>query len=124
MVDAIVGEPANAELLAVIADSALHAPSLLDYEVASALRGHALAGRIGEQRLADAIDDFSGLAIDRYPLAGMISSVLGLRGNFTVHDAAYVVLAQTLEASLVTADGKLAEARKLGVDVRILRPPQ
>jgi predicted nucleic acid-binding protein len=124
MVDAVVGEPANAELLAVIADSELHAPSLLDYEVASALRGHALAGRIAEQRLADAIDDFSDLAIDRYPLAGMMRSVLGLRGNFTVYDAAYVVLAQTLEAPLVTADGKLAEARKLGVDVRVFRPPQ
>lgn len=38
MVDALVRDPANPELLALIADSELHAPALLDYEVASALQ--------------------------------------------------------------------------------------
>jgi predicted nucleic acid-binding protein len=42
MVDAIVGDPANPDLLALLADEELHAPALLDFEVASALRGHAL----------------------------------------------------------------------------------
>jgi len=124
MVDALVDEPANPELLALIADSELHAPSLLDYEVASALRGHALAGRLTEHRLADAVDDFGALHIDRYPLDRMMAGVLDIRENFTVYDAAYVVLAQALEAPMVTADAKLAEARTLGVDVRILGPHQ
>ena len=121
-VDALVDDPANPELLALIADSELHAPALLDYEVASALRGHALAGRLPEQRLADAVDDFSALHIDRYPLSTMMSGILQLRENFTAYDAAYVVLAQALGAPLVTADAKLAEARKLGVHVLVLRP--
>jgi predicted nucleic acid-binding protein len=124
MVDALVDKPANAELLATIADSDLHAPSLLDYEVASALRGHARAGRLAEQRLADAVDDFGALRIDRYPLAPMLGAVLDIRENFTVYDAAYVVLAQALEAPLITADFKFAEARRLGVDVRVLRVPR
>ncbi len=122
MVDALVDEPANPELLALIADTELHAPTLLDYEVASALRGHALAGRLSEHRLADAVDDFSSLHINRYPLSTMMRSVLDIRENFTVYDAAYIVLAQALEAPLVTADAKLAGAHKLGVDVRVLRP--
>ena len=124
MVDALVDEPANPELLALIADSELHAPSLLDYEVASALRGHALAGRLAQKRLTDAVDDFASLRIDRYPLTRMMSAVLDIRDNFTVYDAAYVVLAQTLEAPLVTADAKFGEARKVGVDVRVLRHHQ
>lgn len=124
MVDALVDDPANPELLAVLADSELHAPSLIDYEVASALRGHALGGRLGEEQLMDAADDFNALRMERYPLSAMIRDVLGMRENFTVYDAAYVVLAQALDVQLVTADAKLTEARKLGVDVRVLRPQQ
>ena len=121
MVDALVDDPANPDLLAVIADSELHAPSLIDYEVASALRGHALGGRLADERVENATDDYQALYIERYPLSVMIRDVLDLRDNFTVYDAAYVVLAQALELPLVTADVKLSEARKLGVDVRVLR---
>ncbi|MGH3503560.1 MAG: type II toxin-antitoxin system VapC family toxin, partial [Nocardioidaceae bacterium] len=58
------------------------------------------------------------------PLAAMMGNVLELRDNFTAYDAAYLVLAEALEAPLVTADAKLTAARKLGVDVRVLGPPQ
>ncbi len=50
----------------------------------------------------------------------MMGPVLAIRGNFTVYDAAYVVLARALEAPLVTVDVKLLEARRLGVEVRVL----
>lgn len=122
MVDALVDVPANPELLALIADTELHAPSLLDYEVASVLRGHVLAGKLTHLQLEDAVEDFSALRIERYPLSVMVRAVLDLRNNFTVYDAAYVVLAQALGAPLVTADAKLAQARTSGVDVRVLRP--
>lgn len=124
MVDALVGDPANPELLAVIADSELHAPSLIDYEVASALRGHVLGGKLADSQLEDATEDFSAMQIERYPLSTMMRAVLDLRANYTVYDAAYVVLAQALDAPLVTADSKMLEARKGGVDVRLLRPNQ
>jgi predicted nucleic acid-binding protein len=119
-----VDNPANPQLLALIADSELHAPSLLDYEVASALRGHALAGKLADGQLEDATEDFTALRIERYPLSTMMRAVLDLRDNFTVYDAAYVVLAQALELPLVTADTKLTEARRLGIDVRVLRTSQ
>lgn len=121
MVDALVDQPANPALLALIADSQLHAPALLDYEVASALRGHAMAGLLSEKRMTDAVQDFSQLRVERYPLAIMMRSVLGLKDNFTVYDAAYVVLALALDAPLVTADAKLAAAGALGVDVQLMR---
>lgn len=123
MVDALVGDPANPELLALIADSELHAPSLIDYEVASALRGHVLGGLLADNQLEDAAEDFSAMQIERYPLSTMMRAVLDLRANFTVYDAVFVVLAQALAVPLVTADSKLLEARKVGVDVRVVLTP-
>ncbi len=123
IVDALVDDPANPELLALIADDDLNAPSLVDYEVTSALRGHVLGGKLRAAHLDDATEDFKALRIERYALPLMIRAVLDLRDNFTVYDAAYVVLAQVLKAPLVTADTKLLEARKIGVDVRVFRPP-
>lgn len=124
MVDALVDDPANPDLFALIADNELHAPSLIDYEVASALRGHALGRRLAADQLEEAADDFTMFAVERYPLSVMMRDVLDLRENFTVYDAAYVVLARALEVPLVTADAKLADARTQGVDVRVLRPPR
>ncbi len=54
-------------------------------------------------------------------MTDLLGHILGLRDNFTVYDATYVILAQALEAPLVTADAKMTEAKRVGVDVRILR---
>jgi predicted nucleic acid-binding protein len=121
MVDALVDEPVNPQLLALLADEELHAPALLDFEVASALRGHAVGGKLDRPRLDEAIEDFTALRIERHQMTGLLGHILDLRDNFTVYDAAYVVLAQALEAPLVTADTKLNEAKRFGVDVRVLR---
>ena len=120
MVDALVDDPANPELLALLSEDDLHAPSLLDFEVASALRGHSLAGKLPRRRLLEAIADFGALQIVRHQMTDLLAHILELRRNFTVYDASYVVLAQALDAPLVTADGKLAEARRRGVEVRLI----
>ena len=119
MVDALVDEPANPNLLALLADEELHAPALLDFEVASELRGHVLGGKLDPVRLDEAVEDFTGLRIERHQMTGMLGYMLDLRDNFTVYDAAYLVLAQALEATVVTADAKLREAARLGIDVRV-----
>jgi predicted nucleic acid-binding protein len=121
MVDALVDEPANPHLLALLADEDLHAPALLDFEVASALRGHALGGRLDQVRLEEAIEDFSGFRIERHQMTDLLAHILDLRENFTVYDATYVILARALDAPLVTADTKMSEAKRFGVDVHILR---
>jgi predicted nucleic acid-binding protein len=120
MVDALVGEPVDPQLLALLADEELHAPALLDFEVAGALRGHALGGKLDQLRLDEAVEDFSALRIERHQMTELLGHVLDLRGNFTAYDAAYVVLAQALEAPLVTADSKLRGAGRVGVEVRVL----
>jgi predicted nucleic acid-binding protein len=121
MVDALVGHPANTRLLAEISDEDLHAPALLDFEVASALRGHLLAGKLNPARCAEAIEDFSGLLLERHEMTSLLGHILALRDNFTVYDAAYIVLAQALGVPLVTADLKMKEAERLGITVRVYR---
>lgn len=119
MVDALVGDPANPSLLALLAEEDLHAPALLDFEVASALRGHALGGKLDSVRLEEAVEDFIAFRIERHPMTGLLGHMLDLRDNFTVYDAAYVVLARALDSPVVSADAKLREAARLGVDVRV-----
>ena len=119
MVNALVGDPANPGLLVLLADEELHAPALLDFEVASALRGHALGGKLDPARLEEAVEDFIAFRIERHPMTSLLGHVLDLRDNFTAYDAAYVVLAQALDSPVVSADAKLREAARLGVDVRV-----
>jgi len=119
MVNALVGDPANSRLLALLADEELHAPTLLDFEVASALRGHTLGGKLDPVQLEEAVEDFTAFRIERHPMTGLLGYMLDLRDNFTVYDAAYLVLAQALDSPIVSADAKLPEAARLGVDVRV-----
>jgi predicted nucleic acid-binding protein len=120
IVDALVDDPANPSLLALLADEELHAPALLDFEVASALRGHMLGGKLDPVRLDQAVEDFSAFQIERHQMTSLLGHMLDLRENFTVHDAAYLVLAQALEAPVVSADTKLKEATRLGIKVQIV----
>ena len=122
MVDALVGEPANPQLLAVLADEELHAPALLDFEVASALRGHLLGFKLKRAKLDAAVEDFGALQIERHHLTGLLRHILRLRDTFTVYDAASVVLAQALDVPLVTSDAKLAGADRFGVKVEVFAP--
>ena len=119
MVNALIDDPADPRLLALLADEELYAPALLDFEVASALRWHARGGKLEPTRLDEAIDDFTALRIERHPMTGLLDHILTLRNNFTAYDAAYVVLAQALNAPLVTSDAKLTEAERVGIDVRL-----
>ena len=119
MVEALVGDPANPNLLALLADEELHAPALLDFEVASALRGHVVGGKLDPVRLEEAIEDFVAFRIERHPMTDLLGHMLDLRDNFTVDDAAYLVLAQALEAPVISADAKLREATRLGIEVRV-----
>lgn len=58
----------------------------------------------------DALDDLSDLALTRYPHDVLLGRMWELRDNLTAYDAAYVALAEALDAPLVTCDAKLASA--------------
>lgn len=88
----------------------LHAPHLLDVEVAQVLRRYALAGEVEPRRCAEALEDLAAFAITRYPHDFLIPGVWELRGNLSACDAAYVALAEALDAPLLTRDRRLAGA--------------
>lgn len=101
-------------------DPDVYSPHLLDVEVTSALRK--LVSR-GELRGADArraLGELAELDIARYPHVGLLGRIWALRSALTPYDAAYVALAELLDATLVTTDMRLA--RSHGHRARILAP--
>jgi predicted nucleic acid-binding protein len=88
----------------------LHAPHLLDLEVAQAIRRYAAAGLIDAQSGPAALDRLDLLGIERYAHVELLPRVWSLRFNLTAYDAAYVALAEALDAPLLTCDRALSKA--------------
>ena len=88
----------------------LHAPHLIDVEVAQVLRRYAATGQIQPARCRDALGDLSDLPLSRYPHDVLLPRVWELRHNLTAYDAVYVALAEALDAPLLTCDRRLAAA--------------
>jgi predicted nucleic acid-binding protein len=88
----------------------LHAPEFLDLEVAQVLRRLVREGALSASRGAAAIEDLLDLRITRYPHFILLPRIWQLRHNLSAYDAAYVVLAEKLGATLLTRDARLASA--------------
>lgn len=110
-VDYLAGlEPSEWVAEQLLADPDLHAPHLIDIEVAGALRRLAAAGWFSATRAHRALDDLADLGVTRYPHVPLLERIWELRASLTVADAAFVALAEGLRATLVTTDGALARA--------------
>jgi len=110
-----------------LADETLHAPELLRYEAANALTRAVVAGHLARNHAAMAWERIARVGVKLHPLhdgAAAVATALSLaRSN--AYDAAYVVLAQTLDAELWTLDGPLARnAGGLGLPVRLVAAEQ
>ncbi len=103
-----------------LAGERLFAPELLDLEVASVWRRAARAGRLGERRASQALEDLAALPLGRAPHQPFMSRIWELRDNLTPYDAAYVALAEELEAPLLTADRRLAKALGARCEIELL----
>jgi predicted nucleic acid-binding protein len=88
----------------------LHAPHLLDVEVAQVVRRYAASGEIDGERGRAALADLADLPLRRYPHDFLLPRVWDLRNNLTAYDAVYVALAEALGAPLLTRDKRLAAA--------------
>ncbi len=88
----------------------LHAPHLLDLEVAQVLRRYALAGNLDPIRGGQALEDFADFSLTRYPHDLFLWRIWELRNGMTAYDAAYIALAEALDAPLLTRDAALARA--------------
>ncbi|HSG38535.1 MAG TPA: type II toxin-antitoxin system VapC family toxin [Thermoanaerobaculia bacterium] len=96
-----------------------HAPHLLDLEVAHTLRRLVARDGLPQGRARQALLDLADFRLQRYPHQLLLPRVWHLRENLTAYDAAYVALAETLDATLVTRDGRIARAPGHSVRVEV-----
>jgi predicted nucleic acid-binding protein len=88
----------------------LMAPEVLDLEVLSVIRKALLAGALNQRRAGLALADFIDLDLKRVSHRPMLSRIWELRQNIMPYDAAYVALAEAVDATLVTGDRRLSRA--------------
>ena len=104
-------------LAEVLEGTLLMAPELLDVEVVSVLRRAVLHKKLKEPRAALAIDDLMAWPLERIAHTGLVKEAWRHRHNVSAYDAFYVAAARLLDVPLLTADGPLSRAPKLGIVV-------
>lgn len=100
-------------------DDGLHVPHLFEVEVFNALRHHALRQGLSARRGFELLEDLTTMSISRYPHTALLPRIWELRDNVSAYDAAYIALAETLEATLVTRDARLARAPGIRAEVEV-----
>jgi predicted nucleic acid-binding protein len=88
----------------------LHTVHLLDVEFAQVLRRLVRQGTVSAKRAEEAIKDLTALRIARYAPVLLLERIWRLRQNLSAYDAAYVALAERLQAPLITRDRRIAVA--------------
>ena len=104
-------EDSRDEALRIMTGKTLHAPLLLDTEIASvALK----KGRTGwpQAIIQDALSDYLQQAIEHHRPDVQAQCALALRYALSAYDAAYLWVAGALQAPLATFDAKLAKAAR------------
>jgi predicted nucleic acid-binding protein len=112
LLEALLRTPAAAAVEERLFDrrQTLHAPHLLDLEVAQVLRRYAMTGLVHADRCRMALSDLADFPLHRYAHEFMLPRIWELQANLTAYDAAYVALAEALDAPLLTRDEGLAAA--------------
>ncbi|WP_433256014.1 type II toxin-antitoxin system VapC family toxin [Streptosporangium sp. CA-135522] len=105
----------------------LHAPALIDVEIASVVRGHVITSkpevRISEERARVMLERYAQLKIVRHSMLPLQRRVLELRNNFTAYDGMYVALAELLGVPLLTDDAKFAGSTGHRAEIHRYPPP-
>ena len=96
-------------------------PELADLEIVSVLRWQIRAGAIDTRRAGLALEDLAALPAWRAPHRPLLARCWELRDNLTVYDAAYVALAEAMQATLLTGDRRLAGASGPRCPIEILQ---
>ena len=93
-------------------DARVHpcAPHLLDVEVTQVLHRYAREGLLTPERGQEALRDLLDLPLARYPHTPLVGRMWELRDVLSAYDAAYVALAEALDAPLITCDERITRA--------------
>jgi len=98
----------------------VHAPHLLDVEVAHVLRRFTRRGELSASRGGLAMQFLAVLPVTRHDAVSLLPRSWALRDRVSAYDAAYVALAEVLDATLVTRDRRLAAAVHGIIPLRVL----
>ncbi|MBA2676357.1 type II toxin-antitoxin system VapC family toxin [Ramlibacter sp.] len=108
---ALFQEETRDDALQLLTGKALHAPTLLDYEIVSVAVKKTRAGW-PEAVISRALADYFEQALDLHHPDGQAQYALAARYQLSAYDAAYLWLAGELRAPLATFDAKLAAAAR------------
>ncbi len=98
----------------------LAAPHLIDAEVGQVLRRFERRHELAEWQARAGLRNLSGLPISRFPHGPFLERAFDLRANVTVYDGLYLVLAETLGATMLTADAELVGVPGCSATVELL----
>lgn len=98
----------------------LVAPELIDLEVASVWRRQVTSGQLDLRRADLAVADLLDLPLQRIAHRQLLARCWELRHDLTPYDAAYMALAELLDAVLVTSDRRLSRAPSLRCRVEVV----
>jgi predicted nucleic acid-binding protein len=113
--------PLGLKVATAVEEASLIAPELIDVEVLSVLRLAVWRRELTEQRAILAVEDLVDWSIDRIPHKPLVWLAWQHRNNVSAYDAFYVAAARMANAPLLTADGPLACAPKLGISIENVR---
>ena len=88
----------------------MYVPHLIDVEVAQVLRRYVMTGQMEAPRATQALTDFMDMRVERYAMEPLLPRIWALRDNLTAYDAAYIALAEALDAPLITCDARLGSS--------------
>ena len=120
-VELLLRSPLGEKLAGRLKRATLVAPALIDCEVLAVLRKLVLRKEVRDDRAGAALDDLSLWPIRRLAATDLLREALSLRHNVSSYDAFYVAAARLYDAQVLTADGPLARAPRLGVVIENVR---
>ncbi len=116
-IELLLRTPAGSRTEAALRGHQAVVPAHFDAEVFSGLGRLVRGGDLAERLVEPILDELARAPFARYTLQPLLAAAWRLRHNLALRDALYVTLARRLGAAFITADGRLARAPALGVDV-------
>ncbi|MGW6915506.1 type II toxin-antitoxin system VapC family toxin [Kitasatospora sp. NPDC054939] len=97
----------------------VYAPTLLDYEIQSALLGMQRGGKLTEKEVERAVAAYRMLPVVKRETLPFWDRVRKLHANLSAYDSQYVTLAEALGVPLITSDARIKRSGATKCEVEV-----